>query len=56
MEDVKAEDEEISNKNKSLHESLDTAFLHQQELEEEVSELTNEVVSTFGVYFEHSKE
>lgn len=53
---VNAKALKITAKKKSSQESLDVALLSQQELEENVSELTDEVLSTFGVYFKCSKE
>lgn len=40
----------------SLQKSMETAILHQNELEKEVLEPTNEVVSTSDIYFEHAKK
>lgn len=56
LADVNAKALKITAKKNSSQESLDVALLSQQELEENVSEFTDEVVSTFGVYFECSKE
>lgn len=56
MVDVKGKAEEIYNNKKSLYESLNATLLFQQALEAEVLELTDEVMSTYGVYFERFKE
>lgn len=56
LADVNAKAFKITAKKKSSQESLDIALLSQQELEENVSKLTDEMVSNFGVYFECSKE
>lgn len=51
LADIKPKDDEIPNKRKYLQESLDDAILSKKELEGEVSELTDELVSTSFVYF-----
>lgn len=53
---MKAKATKITTKEKYLWESLDTALIFQKELEGEVLELTNKVVSTYDVYFEPAKE
>lgn len=56
MAGVNAKSKYITAKEKFLWESLYVALLGQQDLETEVLELTDEVVSTFEIYFEQAKE
>lgn len=53
---MEAKATEIANKDKSLKQTLDDALCSKRELEEEVSDLTNALVSTIGVYFEREKK
>lgn len=56
LTNLKAMAVEITAKEKSLQESLDVALLSKKEFEGQVSELTNELTSTSGVYFQHARQ
>lgn len=56
MADVKSKDKEISDEKESLQSSLYVSLLSKKELEKNALGLTDEAVSTFGIYFERAKE
>lgn len=56
MENVKAKAKEISNEKESMQKFQDASLLREKELKKEVSDLTDEGVSTYGVYFKCAKE
>lgn len=56
MKDAHAKAKEIFVEKKYLQDSLDALLLRQKDLENDVSDLKDEVLSAAGVYFEWSKE
>lgn len=56
MVNMKDKDRKISTKKESFHQLLDTALLRQVVLKKQISKLTDEGVSSSGVYFECVKE
>lgn len=55
LEDSQAEAMEVSAEKKSLQDSLNAILHSQKDLEKEISDLTNEVVSAADVSFEWAK-
>lgn len=55
MADVQAKSKEIYAEKKSLQDSINVALFFYKGLENEVSELTNKVVSASSIYFECAK-
>ncbi|KAI5430909.1 hypothetical protein KIW84_035159 [Lathyrus oleraceus] len=56
LKDAHAKAKEIFVEKKYLQDSLDALLLRQKDLENDVSDLKDEVLSAAGVYFEWSKE
>lgn len=56
MENVKAKAKEISTEREYLRKSQNTFLIHQKELENEVLELIDEVVSSSNIYSECPKK